>query len=178
MTRITFCPQIWKCLGSAKDLRRVPIHALHLWKQDSPPVWTQEAYCPPRSKYSLCCSISRRVGYLPWTGVPKLDWGVPTLDRGVSTLNGGYLPWTGGIYSEIGVPPVRLDGGIPSLSGCIGYHLPPGEGWMGYLPRFRLDGVPPPGEGHIGVSPLCGQTDGQTHIKTLPSLVPRNKGNF
>ena len=26
-------------------------------KQESPPAWTQEAHCPPRSKCSLCCSV-------------------------------------------------------------------------------------------------------------------------
>ena len=40
-------------------------------QKESPPVWTQEAYRPPRSKHTLCCS----------------GRGVPTLGEG-----GGYLP--------------------------------------------------------------------------------------
>ena len=27
------------------------------WEQESPPAWTQEAYHPPCSKYSLCCPV-------------------------------------------------------------------------------------------------------------------------
>ena len=31
------------------------IKFLFILKQESPPAWTQEAYLPPRSKYTLCC---------------------------------------------------------------------------------------------------------------------------
>ena len=54
------------------------------WKQESPPAWTQEAYCLLHSKHTPCCSGGG--GYLPW-------WG-----EGVPTLVGGYLPWWGGTY--------------------------------------------------------------------------------
>ena len=51
-------------------------------KQESPPAWTQEAYRPPCSKYSLCCPkwVPPLAGYPlarvpPWARVPS--WGVP-----------------------------------------------------------------------------------------------------
>ena len=68
------------------------------------------AYRHQRSKYSLCCSVSREGtypgqgvptlaegggGYLPWMGVHSLDWG------------GG--PWLGGTYPGRMAP--TLDGG-------------------------------------------------------------------
>ena len=31
-------------------------HCKTIYKQESPPAWTQEAHRPPRSKYTLCCS--------------------------------------------------------------------------------------------------------------------------
>ena len=39
-------------------------------KQESPPAWTQEAYHPPRRKYSLCCSVSEGGG---GEGIPHPD---------------------------------------------------------------------------------------------------------
>ena len=54
-------------------------------KQESSPASTQEAYCPLRSKHTLCCSGGGR-------GVPTLGGGVPILGGGVPTRGGGYLP--------------------------------------------------------------------------------------
>ena len=48
-------------------------------EQESPPVWTQEAYRPRRIKYSICCSVPG-VGGIPCGGGPPwLDFaGVPS----------------------------------------------------------------------------------------------------
>ena len=62
-------------------------------KQESPPVWTQEAYRPPHSKCSLCW----------WGGTPSSHGGVPppTIRPGM-----GYPPLT--IRPEMGYPPNSL----------------------------------------------------------------------
>ena len=39
-------------------------------EQQSPPAWTQEAYRPPRSKYSICCPIPGGRYPIPGRGVP------------------------------------------------------------------------------------------------------------
>ena len=60
-------------------------------KQESPPAWTQEAYRPPRSKYSLCS---------PYPGVPP-----PPEQPGL-----GYPPgqdWEGTWDESLGYPPDR-----------------------------------------------------------------------
>ena len=59
-------------------------------QQESPPAWTQEAYCPPCSKYSLCCP----------------NW-VPPLGR--VPPPGRVLPWAG--YPPSRVPPSRVPPG-------------------------------------------------------------------
>ena len=80
----------------------------------------QEAYCPPCSKRTLCCSGGEGGtysggGYLPW-------WGVPTLVGEYLPWWGGYLPWgiptlvgvltlVGGTYSGEGTYP---GGGVPT----------------------------------------------------------------
>ena len=82
-------------------LRWTKIKLKFIWKrlkntyqQESPPVWTQEAYRPPCSEYSFCCP-----NWVPpppsWPG-----WG--------GTLPGGYPTW---------VPPLpcpNLVGGYPA----------------------------------------------------------------
>ena len=60
---------------------------IFILRQESPPAWTQEAYCPPCSKYSLCCPN--------W--VPPPSWP----GRG-GTLLGGYLTWV----APARVPPI------------------------------------------------------------------------
>ena len=44
-----------------------------IYKEEIPPVGTQEVYCPPHSKYTLCCS---GWGYHPVLG-PQIDGRVP-----------------------------------------------------------------------------------------------------
>ena len=49
------------------------VNSVNPIKQENPPAWTQEAYRPPRSKYTLCCSGGR--GTPPpvsWMGYPPL----------------------------------------------------------------------------------------------------------
>ena len=97
--------------------------------QESPPAWTQEAYCPPRRKCLLCCSVSWQ-----WA-----EGGVPHL----------VLDWGG--YSR--VPPIWTRGwgtswtwdGVPPTWTWDGYHP---VSWMGYPPAWTWDGVPPP-PGHL-----------------------------
>ena len=84
-----------------------------MFKQGSPPAWTQEAYHPPRSKYSLCCFGSRGGG---GSRIQPDGGRVPPGRR----LDGKHLLPR---WRLDGVPPPRwrLDGVPP----CIG------EGWMG-----------------------------------------------
>ena len=59
----------------------------HFHEQESPPAWTQEAYRPPCSKYTLCWSGGGTPGGAPCQGgVPQVG---PYLD-----LDGGVL-WAG-----------------------------------------------------------------------------------
>ena len=88
-------------------------------KQESPPAWTQKAYRPLCSKYTLCCLWW---GYSP---PPRPGWGVP-LPR--SGQEGYPLP-----RSERGGTP------FPDLDG--GYFLQ--KGW-GYPPPIGGWGTPPP----------------------------------
>ena len=74
----------WKAILVYVKLQ--PIQILEwLNKQESPPAWMQEAYCPPRSKYTLCCSSWGYPRPPPpswpgtWVGggTPILTWDVP-----------------------------------------------------------------------------------------------------
>ena len=58
--------------------------------QKSPPAWTQEAYRPLRSKYSLCCPISGGKGTPVLTG-GRGGW-YPSLARGVPQSWPGGTP--------------------------------------------------------------------------------------
>ena len=158
----------------------------HSWciaicQQESPPAWTQEAYRPPCSEYSFCCPT--RVpppGWYPDLGTPSPQGGVP---------RPRYPPPPGGGYPDLGPP----QGGYPDLS------TPPWGGYpdLGTPPRGGTrTSVPPPWGGvrvpprlphgilgnvakHYGiwVPPLWTDRlmDGQTRVKTLPSLVLRTR---
>ena len=75
----------------------------------NPPTWRQEAYRPPRIKYSTCCPISGGgggarhpcLGENPILGTPLSwpDWGVPH-------------PWPGG-YPILGTPILTWSGVVP-----------------------------------------------------------------
>ena len=74
MTKVIYCDSTTTRLSLVKANSHGTTEvatATKLLKQESPPAWTQEAYRPPRSKYTLCCS-SR--GYPPNRGqIP--GWG-------------------------------------------------------------------------------------------------------
>ena len=80
--------------------------------------------------------------------------------QGAETLGGSYL----------GIPP-PLDQDLVRGVGILGYLLPPsgpGQGgrYLGWGGGGRYLG---PGQGRYPPLPHCGQTDGQTRVKTLPS---------
>ena len=101
------------------DRQNIPNKSMK--RQESPPAWTQEAYRPLCSKYSLCCP-----NWVPPGGVP----GTPPSTPPVPPLGGtryppGYPP--GGVPGGVsGTPP----GGVPGP--------PPGVDrqtkWNYYLP--------------------------------------------
>ena len=102
-------------------------------KQESPPAWTKEAYCPPRSKSSLC----PRSG-----GVPRpRSWGYP-------------IPGPGGYpVPGLGCTPSQVRGGVshPDLVRGVP-RVPPSRPGMGYpspLPRPGMGYLPPPGQTYI-----------------------------
>ena len=117
-------------------------------QQESPPAWTQEAYHPPRNKYTLCCSTwgYRILHAGTWPGLggyplPKSGWGdtpFPDLD-GVTPFPGQGTP----VQTWDGSPPhPDLGPGwggrwVPHQEGC-GYPPPHWEGW-GYPPCRGVD---------------------------------------
>ena len=123
-------------------------------KQESPPVWMQEAYHPPCSEYSFCCPNWVPPHPLSWPG-----WGVPYL----GTPLAGY-PQQGTPHPDLagGTPPgYPRQGNSPSWLG--GQYLgtpsrvPP---WVGSPSRVPpLAGYPPPaGPGRVpplGVCPMA-----------------------
>ena len=99
-------------------------------EQENPPAWTQEAYCLPRSKCSLC-----------W-------WGGGGVPHPVMMLGGTPSSHGGG-----GVPHPVMVGGYPSRHGQRGYphhpdlargYSPPSRPGMGTPPTIQTwDGYPP-----------------------------------
>ena len=130
---VVFVEQKWKVVnGFAWWLERKlskPFTIISLYfyvKQERPPAWTQEAYRPPCSKYSICCPN--------WVPSPCPD------------LAGGYLTW---------VPPCRVPPGrVPPsrVHPPAGYptgRVPPWQGTPlagpGRVPPQAGPGrVPPP----------------------------------
>ena len=109
-------------------------------KQESPPAWTQEAYCPPCSEYSFCCP----------TRVPPPGGGGSGYPPGGGYLT-GYPP--GGTRTPPGGP------GTPRGGYLTGY--PPGGGtWPGYPPAASWhSGKCCKALWDMGTPPPCGQTD-------------------
>ena len=126
----------------------------HIIKQESPPVWTQEAYRLSRRKCSLCWSvwgegypISGLGGY-PIQGLGGRGYLIS--GQGIPHPRVGYpIPWPEGTPHRdlAGVPPT-WDGVPPFLRPEMGYPPPwdgvtPGPG-MGYPPPSRPgQGTPP-----------------------------------
>ena len=144
------------------------------FQQESPPAWTQEAYRPPCSKYSLCCPnwVPPRPGVPPPVRVPP---GQGTPPARVPPGQGTPQPW---YPPSQGTPPAR----VPPL-----VRVPPQPGYppsQGTPPGWTWQGTPPAAPWHSGKcckalwdtgTPPCGQTEGQTRVKTLPSLVLRTR---
>ena len=119
-------------------------------QQESPPAWTQQAYCPPCSEYSFCCPILADPPLLDWSppgwtaDPPQLDWPPPS--------------WTDPPLA--GLTPPRLD--WPTR--------PPQQDWFplaGLTPPW-LDWPPSPSESADWPPPMDRQTDMCQNI-TFPS---------
>ena len=64
----------------------IPPAGVNRLKQESP-AWMQEAYCPPCSKYLLCCSVSWQVGW----GGGLYPHPIPMGEPHPVLMGGGYL---------------------------------------------------------------------------------------
>ena len=146
----------------------VKIHTKIIFKQESPPAWTQEAYRPPHSKCLLCCSV--------WGGVPHPRVGVPQ-----PGVDGGGVP-----PSRVGVPSqVLMVGGTPARSwwwrgttGTTGTPLPsrPSSGGYPGTPSPSRPGwgspsgigYPPPSRPGQGTPPMW-----YPHHQDLAGVPPR-----
>ena len=140
-------------------------------KQESAPAWTQEAYRPPRSKCSLCCSVSwQREGYpihpgwedgypiqswfgdtttQSWWGThPVLTWDLTWRGIPHPVLGGGGVP--GYLLSLTwdqtwdGIPScLDLEMGAPPIQTWDRGTLPQSRPGIGYPPVLAWDGIPP-----------------------------------
>ena len=106
------------------------------YSKQSPPAWTQEAYCPPRSKCSLCW----------WGGVPH-----PVMGGTQSSHDGGVPhPVMGGTpSSHDGGYPSSHDGEYPSSHDGVGYPIQSRWG----VPHPVIRGYPPPSRPGWGTPP-------------------------
>ena len=127
-----------------------PERTIH-WQQESPPAWTQEAYCPLHSKCVSCW----------WGGVYPIQswWG------GTPSSHGEGLPHS---VMVGGIPhPVMVGEGYP------GYPPPsrPGRGAPWVPPTIKTwDGVPPTIQTWDGVPPAIQTWDG------VPSTIKPGMG--
>ena len=152
----------------------------HFCIQERPPAWTQEAYRPPCSKYSLCCP-----NWVPPPGQGTPPARVPPLARVPPPA--GYAPCQGTPPAEYppwqGTPPA----GYPPWQGTP-QGTPPGQGTplAGYPPQAGPGRVPPPYwlphgilgnvAKHYGIRvPPCGQTDRHVSKHYLPSYYVRGR---
>ena len=143
------------------------------------------------NKKVLLCERKRHTD----RGVSSTPSVVPVPRGGGGThpaLDGGYPhPWTDGGTPphprlDVVPPSLSLDGGTPpSKAGWgntpskAGWGYPPSKTGWGYPTSPSSDGgiilfkagwgYPLAGPDRGTPRPLCGQTDGQTHVKTLPS---------
>ena len=157
------------------------LHVIKLIKQESPPAWTQEAYRPPCSEYSLCCPtrVPPRGGTWPGYppgGVQVPPGGVPDPGTPPGYPLGGT--WPGSPPGGVRVPPRGGGWGVPDPGtprGGLGTPLggtwpgyPPGG--SGYPPGGYLTQVPP---GGVWVPPWGGTWPGYPPGGTWPGYPPR-----
>ena len=129
---------------------------MYINKQESPPAWTQEAYRPPCSKYSLCCPnwVPPQAGYPPGQGTP-LARVPPRAGYPLGRVPPARVP-------PRGYPPAR----VPPGQGTPRQGTPPAR----VPPQLDLAGYPPTPAAlwHSGKcckalwdtgTPPCGQTD-------------------
>ena len=137
---VLYSKRYWSILATFRVNERVNLGT----KQESPPVWTQEAYCMLCSKYMLCGSS--------WGNPPSSDLG---------SVYTPILTWDGG------TPPSWTWDGVPLLLTWDG-GTPPSWTWVGVPPILTWDGVPPP-HWQYRVTPLFEVwTD---KLKTVPSPI-------
>ena len=137
-------------------------------QQESPPAWTQEAYRPLCSKYSLCCPN--------W--VPPPGGGYPV--RYTPPGGSGYPPW-GGYWVPPpgpGTPPGGYPGGVPDrvppLGGRGGTWTPvryPSRGGPGTPPGGGTRSGTPPGGGYPDPPPPPLWTDKHLWKQYLPVVL-------
>ena len=122
---------------------KIEVYSKMMFWQESPPAWTQEAYRPPCSKYSLCCP-----NWVPLPGYPPiLTWlggTLPGFPLGRVPPQAGYPPPPAG-YSPLAGP-----GRVPPPHRCLPHGI------LGNVAKHY----------GIWVPPLW--TDRQTRVKTLP----------
>ena len=133
--------------------------------QESPPAWTQEAYCPPCSEYSFCCPIlADPPPSWTWPPLPLLDltppppgWTWPTTPRLDLTHPLDLTPLPPSPPAPQTWPP-QLDLTPPAGPDPPQLDLTPPAG-----PDPLPAGPDPP---PAGPDPPCGQTN---KVKLLPS---------
>ena len=178
-------------------------HILNLtyMSQESPPAWTQEAYRPPCSKYSLCCPnwVPPRAGYPPNKGTPPARVPPqPGYPPGQGTPPARVPPGQGtplwpGYPPGQGTPPTR----VPPQPGPPPARVPPRQGTPpARVPPLAGPGrVPPPGcpmafwemlQSIMGYGypspPKCGQTENITfpilRMRAVTMLLRTNVAEF
>ena len=107
-------------------------------QQESPPAWTQEAYCPPCSEYSFCCPIL--------ADPPATDLTPPP----------GYWPDPPPLTDP---PPTHPGWTDPPL--LAGQTWPPSPCWLTHPPPPTLAGLtwPPPPAGQTWPPPKLDRPD-------------------
>ena len=152
------------CLNNIyqQEATQIPQMILLVWnfiQQESPPAWTQEAYRPLCSKYSLCCPN--------WVPPPGGQVRVPPPGGGQVRVppRGGSGPGTppGGGGCQVRVPPQGGWGLGTSPRGGCQVQVPPGGVRSRYPPGGVRSGYPggvrsryPPGGSGPGTPPYQG----------------------
>ena len=137
----------------------------NIFQQESPPTWTQEAYCLPCSDYSFCCPILADPLQLDWPP-PRWTWLPPP--TGWTWPPPGQLDLTPPSWIDLWPDPpgwidLWLDTTTPlagltfDLTPPAGPDPPPWLDWPLTWPPLWTDRI----------------VDGQTRVKTLPSPILR-----